>query len=283
MSNEIAQRKDAAAEIVERVMLAGDLTRLEPEDRVRFYQEVCSSVGLNPLTQPFEYITLNGKLTLYAKKSCTDQLRAIHGVTITIASRETREGVYIVSARATNAANRGDEDIGAVTIANLKGDALCNAMMKAETKAKRRVTLSICGLGMLDETEIETIPGAKPAEPMKVELTAPQNMPPATQQAEPRPEVTEELNRFPDEMEAAFKTRGFDAPDIAHAINGIQYEATQAWEKNPRGKPKPNVMACGPEARKVILERIGKGHYDRYKRTPQQRTDDEQESQGQAA
>jgi hypothetical protein len=35
--------------------------------------------------------------------------------------------------------------------------------MKAETKAKRRVTLSICGLGLLDETEIETIPGAAPA------------------------------------------------------------------------------------------------------------------------
>jgi hypothetical protein len=35
-------------------------------------------------------------------------------------------------------------------------------MMKAETKAKRRVTLSICGLGMLDETEVADIPGANP-------------------------------------------------------------------------------------------------------------------------
>src|SRR5574343_296815 len=35
-------------------------------------------------------------------------------------------------------------------------------MMKAETKAKRRVTLSICGLGMLDETETATIQDAKP-------------------------------------------------------------------------------------------------------------------------
>jgi len=32
--------------------------------------------------------------------------------------------------------------------------------MRAETKAKRRVTLSICGLGMLDETEVDSIPGA---------------------------------------------------------------------------------------------------------------------------
>jgi hypothetical protein len=33
--------------------------------------------------------------------------------------------------------------------------------MKTVTKAKRRVTLSILGLGMLDESEAETIPGAR--------------------------------------------------------------------------------------------------------------------------
>jgi hypothetical protein len=32
--------------------------------------------------------------------------------------------------------------------------------MKCETKAKRRVTLSFCGLGMLDESEVESVPGA---------------------------------------------------------------------------------------------------------------------------
>jgi hypothetical protein len=48
-------------------------------------------------------------------------------------------------------------------VGNLKGDALANALMKAETKAKRRVTLSIAGLGWLDETELETIPHGQPA------------------------------------------------------------------------------------------------------------------------
>ena len=33
--------------------------------------------------------------------------------------------------------------------------------MKAITKAKRRTILSACGLGMLDETEADTIPGAR--------------------------------------------------------------------------------------------------------------------------
>jgi hypothetical protein len=35
---------------------------------------------------------------------------------------------------------------------------LGNAMLKATTKAKRRVTLSMCGLGMLDEDEVASIP-----------------------------------------------------------------------------------------------------------------------------
>jgi hypothetical protein len=149
-------------QIIESVIVKGDLAKLSPEERTRYYSEVCRSVGLNPLTKPFEYLQLNGKLTLYARKDATDQLRQIHGVSLTIVSREQVGDVYVVTARATTASGRSDESIGAVSIGTLKGDALANALMKAETKAKRRVTLSICGLGLLDETELETIPGAQP-------------------------------------------------------------------------------------------------------------------------
>jgi len=43
--------------------------------------------------------------------------------------------------------NRRIESIGAVTIGGLKGEARANAMMKPKRRPKRRVTLSICGLG----------------------------------------------------------------------------------------------------------------------------------------
>jgi hypothetical protein len=152
-------------QIIESVIIKGDLAKLSPEERTRYYSEVCRSVGLNPMTQPFQYINLSGKLTLYARKDATDQLRQIHGVSLTIVSREQVGDVYVVTARATTASGRSDESIGAVSIGSLKGDALANALMKAETKAKRRVTLSICGLGLLDETELETIPGAQPGPP----------------------------------------------------------------------------------------------------------------------
>jgi hypothetical protein len=119
---------------------------------------VCDSVGLNPLTKPFEYISLSGRLVLYARKDATDQLRDKRKVNIIKLERERMDSIYTVTAYAQTADGRQDSSIGAVNIENLKGDALANAIMKAETKAKRRVTLSICGLGMLDETELETIP-----------------------------------------------------------------------------------------------------------------------------
>ena len=156
MATDLAPAIDPA--IVERVLLEGDLKRLSPAQKVSFYTRVCESVGLNPLTQPFAYIVLNGKEVLYAKRECTEQLRRLHRVSIQIVARELVEDIYVVTARATLPDGRSDENIGCVPLGGLKGEARANAMMKSETKAKRRVSLSICGLGMLDETEVESLP-----------------------------------------------------------------------------------------------------------------------------
>ena len=167
MSNAIAKTNSetrGGAALMEQVVIGGDLSKLSAADRLTYYRNVCESVGLNPLTKPFDYLTLSGRMVLYARKDATDQLRNLRGVSVRIVSRERVEDVWIVTAEATTADGRTDASIGAVSIAGLKADALANALMKAETKAKRRVTLSICGLGMLDESETETIPGAAPAE-----------------------------------------------------------------------------------------------------------------------
>lgn len=145
------------AEAIEQALVGGDLSRLTPAQRNVYYHQVCESLGLNPLTKPFAYINLNGKLTLYALKDCTEQLRSLRGISVQIVAREVVEDVYVVTARASFANGRCDESIGAVPIGGLKGESRANAMMKGETKAKRRVTLSICGLGMLDESEVEGI------------------------------------------------------------------------------------------------------------------------------
>jgi hypothetical protein len=161
MSNIVKTPPEIGGSLIERVVVQGDLSKLSPADRTDYYSKVCASLGLNPLTKPFDYIQLNGKLTLYAKRDATDQLRKLHKISITITARDRIDDVYVVTAKAKNADGREDESTGAVNVAGLKGDALANALMKAETKAKRRVTLSICGMGLLDESELETIPAAR--------------------------------------------------------------------------------------------------------------------------
>ena len=153
---------------IERVIALGDLAKLSPEERARYYFEVCRSVGLNPLTRPFEYLLLNGKLLLYARKDATDQLRKLHRISLEITARDTVNDLYVVTARARTPDGRTDEEIGAVSIKGLAGDALANAFMKCSTKAKRRVTLSVCGLGLLDESELETVRDVVPVEEDRV-------------------------------------------------------------------------------------------------------------------
>lgn len=94
-------------------------------------------------------------------------------MSISLPEKKIENGVYIVTAR-VEADGRCDEATGAVAIEGLKGDALANAIMKCETKAKRRATLSFAGLGMLDETEIESIPGAQRV--TEKDITSPQQV-----------------------------------------------------------------------------------------------------------
>jgi hypothetical protein len=152
----------ATGDVIEAVIARGDLTKLNPEERTRYYFQLCRSLGLNPHTQPFAYITLQGKLTLYAKRDAADQLRKIHGISIHILSQEARDDLLTIHVKAIDRDGRSDEDLGVVPFpAALKGEARSNAVMKAITKAKRRVTLSISGLGFLDESEVDSVPGAR--------------------------------------------------------------------------------------------------------------------------
>lgn len=153
----VVESKPLSGEIMESLLIGGDLSKLNPQQRVQYYLKACETIGVNPTTKPFLYIQLNGKLVLYASKDCADQLRKNNGVSITKLDHEFRQDVYIVTAYGQDKTGRQDSSIGAVNIKGLAGDNLANALMKAETKAKRRLTLSICGLGMLDETEVETI------------------------------------------------------------------------------------------------------------------------------
>ena len=213
---------------VERVLLDGDLGKLSPAQRVTYYGKVCDTLGLNPLTRPFEYLILNNKLTLYARREATEQLRHLHHVSLTIAAREVVEDTYIVTARAVLPDGRTDESIGAKSIANLKGEARANAMMTAETKAKRRVTLSICGLGLLDETEVADIPAQAqhiPRPPKPLPRPEPEPPPPPPQ---PTDELPAGFVRVVDIHEAPTRNPGVTRHSVILS-NGLEVTTINPW------------------------------------------------------
>jgi len=160
MSTEVVAKTEDRVTISqdwEKAMIDNDLSGLDPEDRLRFVKHICETVGLNPSTRPFVYTKFNNELKLYPGKGAAEQLRSIHGISCEIVKQERDEsnGILLTHVKGTTK-DRFDEDYGWAAIANLKGDLYGNAIGKSVTKAKRRVTLSMVGLGwMLPDNEHE--------------------------------------------------------------------------------------------------------------------------------
>ncbi len=223
------------SEIVSKLVTQGDLSGLSPVQKVQYYNAICERLGLDPLTQPFKILYLSGKQVLYCDRGGAQQLNKLYKVSHRIVARDVVQSCYVVTAQASLPEGQQTESIGAVPLtypetrkedkktvkhpkANqpLVGEDLCNAFMKAETKAKRRSTLDLLGLGMLDETELSSIPEAEvlPApievnqvmpvqnkEQEKEQTSPPEEPPPAppedTQEDPVNPEVPEEPEKDP--------------------------------------------------------------------------------------
>lgn len=144
-------------------LLQMDINLLNLEQRSKYLWYMAERFGLDPMSKPFDAIpNKDGKLVLYANRTAAEQFRKLYRIKLEIVERgflalgqETAD-VYVVRSRAELPDGRTDEALGAVPLRKaMAPEEMANAVMKAETKAKRRVTLSICGLGIPDETELD--------------------------------------------------------------------------------------------------------------------------------
>jgi len=223
--------------LYESLVLKGDLSGLQPQEKAQYYQSLCERLGLDATTQPFSFLKLNGKEVLYASKGATDQLARVHGVNRTIIEEKEMRGVYVVTVEASLPNGRREQEKGAVTIENLKGDAFCNALMKAITKAKRRATLAILGLGLLDETELETIPREKIERP-----------PTKSQLVEAVSKMEEPLNRQLSDVCVELNQKG-DA--VIWNKTALADYASTLFSYDP---PVPNAFDLPAEEKQTLLE-----------------------------
>lgn len=160
-----AAPNDAEWRVIEGVVVGGNLAPLTSEQRVLYIKRVCENLRINWETNPFIYMPgEGGKLVLFPTKDCAAQLRRRDAVSIEVTGRTylPDQGVYMVEVVATTPDGRRDSAIGCVGCKGMSHEQLANQMMRAETKAKRRVTMSLCGLG-LDDDEVPSAAALKPA------------------------------------------------------------------------------------------------------------------------
>lgn len=243
LANALSKREPpTVAEAVEKVLIQGDLSPLTPEQRVDYYKKVCLSLSLNPLTNPFLYILFREagggeKLQLYATKSCAEQLRKLHGVSVDTSQKAIEDDICSYEVSVHDRTGRTDSALGAVPLykfkdgkrINLAGVEWCNAVMKAHTKAKRRATLSICGLAFLDESELDGIQAIGGVTPEGRIYRYPQ----LAEQNEERNEAIETL-----------KARGLWCEEHNCAMNGKHMREAH---KEPEQAANPKAQEIPPE------------------------------------
>jgi hypothetical protein len=244
-------------EAVEKALARGDFSQVSAEDRLRYLAAVCQSLGLNPLTQPFAWLTgQGGKLVLYPRKDAAEQLRKIHHVTLEIVSHEVKDEVCTVHVRATlpGKTKRTDEDLAAVSVQGLKGEARANAIMKCITKAKRRATLSICGLGLpdIDEPDVaETTATERPAPERERQTITPREAGPVPEAltGPPAPKATEQQC---EEMKRLVRALGLHAQQWGEVLakrgvkSGRDLTPEQAQEVIDKMRAKVQMQATQP-------------------------------------
>lgn len=265
MKQEVRTTTTIDPKIMESLVIRGDLGGLTPNQKVEYYAYRCSQVGLDPSAKPFDIMTFQGRQVLYANKGCTEQLIAKHGLSTQIVARERMDDIYCVHCRVTGSDGRYSENMGAVPLKGLMGDAMANALLKATTKAVRRTVLAHCGLGMLDETEVETIPGAVVERVPMVEYTRPGDAEPVVEVVAPDEWTEEEreeaklllMDFGQTVMEAGWE---IDAPKIQATLKKFRQEIGDgtfsnwanrlnlAGERAVKAAPKPLTVTAGDES-----------------------------------
>lgn len=149
---------------IDEAIVIGDFSRCSIPDKIQHLKNLCKKMGLDYETEPFSYYEVGGKSKPYITKGGVEQLAVKHNISIEVThiGLDETKTIYSVSAKATTPDGRTNSAVGAVSVEGLKGKNLANAYMTAETKAKRRVTLAICGVGISDspvnEDDISEIP-----------------------------------------------------------------------------------------------------------------------------
>jgi len=159
--SEMPAKYDAEPAVMEQ-LIRGDVSSVPREALLRYIFLFCERVGISPLAVPFSLVKTQGGMRLVANRNFYDAVASKFSVSRECVAEGFFEGtkLYFTRYRATTPDGRATEDMALVDTAGLNGNDLANAIMKAHTKGRNRVTRAHLGFPFPDESEAETVPDA---------------------------------------------------------------------------------------------------------------------------
>lgn len=132
---------------------AGRCDRLNDEQRADYINYLCSKIGIEPTFRPIDLIPTKNGIKPYLNKGAGELIRDKRRISVDDMEIKEIGNMWLVTCRVRSFDGRCDTDMG-VCLKNGTDKSPMNlndSLMKAVTKAKRRATLSMCGLGAIIE------------------------------------------------------------------------------------------------------------------------------------
>lgn len=166
MTKEVIKIEDyqqLTAKDYQNILINKDLASLPIDKQTSFMLQSCEHLGINPLVRPFEILKFQGKAVLYLTASGCENLASQFSISFKILKKEIDHvsGTASIEIEGTIPAMNGkperkDVSTAYITIGShslkdqtfttLKGLDFANAMMKLETKARRRLIIRMAGI-----------------------------------------------------------------------------------------------------------------------------------------
>lgn len=168
------------------LVIQHDLSKLTEIQVAEYLRDVSAFIGLDPDLNGLDTIWMDNEngpgrsLVVYARRGTAEILRENMGIQVSSLDNKEVNGSIVFTAAGKNKDGRQEIATGSKFIGGLTGKTHDNAIMTASTRALRRLTMQFTKLGILDESEIESVHNAAPNPAAGAELAgSPAVIPPA--------------------------------------------------------------------------------------------------------
>jgi hypothetical protein len=173
------------------LMVTGNLAGMTMVQKAEFLGKLAEAEGIPAFPPPYVIIQdSQGKQKIVSTKSRAEALRNRDRISVKTSyfgpmrqGSEFNKDFWEAQVEASAPDGRVDTNVGIVFLGNLSGEARSNKMMAALTKAQNRVTYSICGASMPDETEADSMGWKREELPLGPRTVVPKAL--TSPQAEP--------------------------------------------------------------------------------------------------